>query len=274
MKAVALGVDVGSTTCKAVAVDAAGRLLGRRVEPTDPRIEPQVERLLRELRQETLAEGPVGATGYGRKRVAAGRALTEITCHARGAFARTGRPGLLVDMGGQDTKVIRIGPAGEVLDFAMNDKCAAGTGRFLEVILGRLRVPLAEVSEQVARASRAVPVSSTCTVFAESEVISLVAGGEPLEGILKGLHQALASRVAALARGSLGGGEVFMSGGVALNAAMVAALQDALGRPVRVLPDPQLVGALGAALSVLPGSAERPGGVGSGGGNLPRREVT
>jgi len=253
VRGAAIGVDVGSTTCKAVAVDAAGRAVAHRVEPTDPRIEPQVERLVRELREETGAAGPVGATGYGRKRVPSGRALTEITCHARGAFATVRRPGLLVDMGGQDTKVIRIGPAGEVLDFAMNDKCAAGTGRFLEVILGRLRVPFEEVAEQVGRAPRAVPVSSTCTVFAESEVISLVAGGEPLEGILKGLHVALAARVASLARGAASGGELFMSGGVALNPAMVGALRDALGRPVEVLPDPQLVGALGAALSVLPG---------------------
>jgi predicted CoA-substrate-specific enzyme activase len=186
-----------------------------------------------------------------RTRGSSGRSSTEITCHARGAFASTGRPGVLVDMGGQDTKVIRIGPAGEVLDFAMNDKCAAGTGRFLEVVLGRLRVPLAEVGSQVARAARAVAVSSTCTVFAESEVISLVAAGAPVDGIVKGLHQSLASRVAALARGSLAAGvEVFMSGGVALNAAMVAALGDALGRPVRILPEPQLVGALGAALEV------------------------
>jgi predicted CoA-substrate-specific enzyme activase len=154
-----------------------------------------------------------------------------------------------VDVGGQDTKVIRVGPAGEVLDFAMNDKCAAGTGRFLEVILGRLHVPLSEVGEHVARAARAVPVSSTCTVFAESEVISLVSSGEPLEGIVKGLHQALASRVAALARVAGAGGDVFMSGGVALNAAMVRALGEALGRPVQVIDEPQLVGAVGAALA-------------------------
>jgi predicted CoA-substrate-specific enzyme activase len=248
--AVALGVDVGSTTCKAVAVDGKGRVVARRVEHTDPRIEQQVERVIRELREETGAhDAPLGATGYGRKRVPAARALTEITCHARGAFSALGRAGVLVDVGGQDTKVIRIGPGGEVVDFSMNDKCAAGTGRFLEVILGRLRVPFDEVASQVARAERSVPVSSTCTVFAESEVISLVASGEPLEGILKGLHQALASRVAALARGA--SGEVFMSGGVALNPAMVAALREALGRPVQVVEEPQLVGALGAALSVL-----------------------
>ncbi len=252
MSAVAIGVDVGSTTCKVVAIDAAGAFVARRVEATDPRIERQVERLVGEVRAAAGRELPLGATGYGRKRVAGARALTEITCHARGAFARTGRPGLLLDMGGQDTKAIRIGPAGEVVDFAMNDKCAAGTGRFLEVILGRLQVPLDGVAALVTGAAEAVPVSSTCTVFAESEVISLVASDAPLDGIVKGLHAALASRVAALARGGAGADEVFMSGGVALNGAMVAALREALGRPVRVLPDPQLVGALGAALAVAP----------------------
>jgi len=249
----AIGLDVGSTTCKAALVDGEGRLLARRLEPSDPRVEAQGERLLAELRREAGRDLPVGATGYGRKRVRASRILTEITCHARGAFSSTGKPGVLVDVGGQDAKVVRIGPAGEVLDFAMNDKCAAGSGRFLEVILARLQVPLDDVARQVALAAGAVPVSSTCTVFAESEVISLVAEGEPLEGILRGLHQSLASRVAAMARGFLPeeGGEVFLSGGVALNGAMVSALRGALGRAIRVLPEPQLVGALGAALSVL-----------------------
>jgi len=250
--AVAIGVDVGSTACKVVAIDASGALLERLVEPTDPRIERQVDRLVGALRAQAGRELPVGATGYGRKRVPGGRALTEITCHARGAHSHARKPGLLVDMGGQDTKVIRIGSGGEVLDFAMNDKCAAGTGRFLEVILGRLQVPLDDVAALVAGAGRAVPVSSTCTVFAESEVVSLVAGDQPVDGIVKGLHAALASRVAALARGAPTAEEVLMSGGVALNAAMVAALGDALGRLVRVLPHPQFVGALGAALSVAP----------------------
>jgi (R)-2-hydroxyacyl-CoA dehydratese activating ATPase len=245
----AIGVDVGSTTCKVVALDASGALVAHRVEPTDPRIEPQVERLVQALRPAAGGDVPIGATGYGRKRVRGARAITEITCHARGAFASLRRPGVLVDMGGQDTKVIRIGAAGEVLDFAMNDKCAAGTGRFLEVILQRLHVPFSEIAEQVARAARAVPVSSTCTVFAESEVISLVAAGEPLEGIVRGIHEALAARVAALARGAKEGA-LSMSGGVALNPAMVAALGAALGRAVEVLPQPQLVGAIGAALSV------------------------
>jgi predicted CoA-substrate-specific enzyme activase len=248
----AVGVDVGSTTCKAVAIDAGGRILAHAVEPVDPRIEPQVERLLAQVRG-SAAGVPVGATGYGRKRVPGARAVTEITCHARGAFARLGRPGLLLDLGGQDTKAIRLGAGGQVLDFAMNDKCAAGTGRFLEVILGRLCVPLAEVAALSAGAGRPVAISSTCTVFAESEVISLVAAGEPLAGIVRGLHRALASRVVALARGPGGTpAEVFASGGVALNQAMVEALCDQLGRRVEVLPEPQLMGALGAALAALP----------------------
>jgi len=251
-RAVAIGLDAGSTTCKAVAVDARGGILAHLIEPADPRIEAQADRLVGALREEVGADLPLGATGYGRKRVRAARVLTEITCHARGAFARVGKACLLLDMGGQDTKVIRVGASGEVLDFAMNDKCAAGTGRFLEVILARLRVPLADVARMTPAGARRVPVSSTCTVFAESEVISLVADGQPLEGILRGLHDSLATRVAALARSLLGPGEVMMSGGVALNAAMISALEGALGRSLRVLPDPQLIGALGAALSVVP----------------------
>jgi predicted CoA-substrate-specific enzyme activase len=247
---VAIGVDVGSTTCKAVVVDAQGAILHHRVEPTHPRIEQQTGRILDELRLAAGGDLPVGATGYGRKRVTAStRTLTEITCHARGAFSYVKEPAVLIDMGGQDTKVVRIGANGDVADFAMNDKCAAGTGRFLEVILGRLHVPFAEVPEHVARAKKSVPVSSTCTVFAESEVISLVAQGEELEGILRGLHESLAKRVSALAGSLPPGAKVVMSGGVALDGAMVDALSTALKRPVTVLPQPQLVGALGAALS-------------------------
>lgn len=250
MSVAAIGVDVGSTTWKAVAVDAAGEVLASRVEAAHPLIEQQTERVLAELQAALGSRAPVGATGYGRKRVPAARTLTEITCHAKGAWRLTRRPGVLVDMGGQDTKVIRIGPGGEVKDFAMNDKCAAGTGRFLEVILGRLQVPYPDVPALVEAAGRAVPVSSTCTVFAESEVISLVAQGEPLGGIVRGMLEALSRRVAALA-GALPAGPLFMSGGVAQNHAMVDALGRALGRPLEVLPQPQLVGALGAALAVL-----------------------
>ena len=249
---IAAGIDIGSITAETVLVQG-DRMLASVILPTGANSRSAAERSLKAaLDQANLPREAITrivATGYGRASFSqADKMVTEITCHARGAFSLTGRGGLLIDMGGQDTKVIRLGPAGEVLDFAMNDKCSAGTGRFLEVILARLQVPMDEVAGHAAGAERAVTVSSTCTVFAESEVISLVAEGAPLDGIVRGLHAALASRVAALAR-IAPGDAVFLSGGVARNAAMVAALAGALGRRVSVLPDPQLVGALGAALS-------------------------
>lgn len=252
-QAVAIGVDAGSTTWKAVAIDDAGTIVAQLIEPTHPRIEEQTARALAELRDASGAsdELPVGATGYGRKRVEATRRLTEITCHARGAFAHMQKPGVLVDIGGQDTKVITISDDGAVLGFEMNDKCAAGTGRFLEVILARLHVPVEEVAAQVSGAARTVAVSSTCTVFAESEVVSLVARGEPLDGILKGLHLSLSTRIAALAGHLPESTLLFMSGGVALNGAMVRSLSESMSREVEVVPEPQLVGALGAALAVI-----------------------
>jgi len=252
MSGVALGVDAGSTTWKGVVLGSAGEIIDSVVVPAEPLVEQQTRVELAKLREATHTpeDAPVGATGYGRKRVRADRAITEITCHARGAFHRTGKAGVLVDMGGQDSKVIRIGVDGTVADFSMNDKCAAGTGRFLEVLLGRLKVGWDQVPGLVGSAESAVSVSSTCTVFAESEVISLMAEGEPVPGILKGVHQSLASRVATLAGILPVDLPVFMSGGVALGRAMVDALSKELGRPVTVLPEPQLVGALGAALSV------------------------
>jgi predicted CoA-substrate-specific enzyme activase len=252
VSAAAIGVDAGSTTWKGVVIDAGGQILASTVVGAEPLVDVQTQRELARLREATGAgeDTPVGATGYGRKRVGADRAITEITCHARGAFHRVGRAGVLVDLGGQDSKVIRVAADGTVADFAMNDKCAAGTGRFLEVLLGRLGVSWDEVPGLVASATQAVSVSSTCTVFAESEVISLMAEGAPVSGILKGVHQSLASRVAALVGTLPAEAEVFMSGGVALGSAMVEALATALGRTVTVLPEPQLVGALGAALSV------------------------
>ena len=248
-----IGIDVGSTTTKAVAVDPAGQVLAKLLEPGEPRIREQAVRMLEALREQVGVgkDVPVVATGYGRKLVPdARRKVTEISCHARGAFHLMKREGVLIDVGGQDTKVIRLGPGGEVADFAMNDKCAAGTGRFLEVILPRLEVPWDELEARFATEHAPVRISSTCTVFAESEVISMLANGEPVDGVVKGLHVALSDRVAALAGRLLAGAKaVFLSGGVANNRAMVAALSSKLGKTVQVVPEPQLVGALGAALS-------------------------
>lgn len=250
----AIGVDAGSTTTKAVGVDAAGRLVCWALTPADPRIAEHTAAMIEALRRgdgtgKQAADVPVVATGYGRKLVAAAtRAVTEITCHARGVYADLGTAGTLVDIGGQDSKVIRIGANGMPLDFAMNDKCAAGTGRFLEHTAQRLGVELADLGALTLSAPEAAPVSSTCTVFAESEVISLVAHGRPVPDILLGLHEGLISRIVAMVRGVGLVPPLLLSGGVARNAAVVELLGRQLGAPVRLPRFPQLMGAYGAAL--------------------------
>ena len=246
----ALGMDAGSTTTKIVGVDGDGALVWHRLEPMDPRMEEQAASLMAEARAAGApADAPLVATGYGRERVPATlRKVTEITCHGRGVFAATGHGGTLIDIGGQDSKVIVIGPAGRVTDFAMNDKCAAGTGRFLEVVSARLRMDLDQFSDAALSAEGEVAISNTCTVFAESEIISMIAHGEPLPNIVRGLHRALAKRIAALARGALVRPPVMLSGGGARSAAMRAMLSEELGHDI-VLPEhPQLMGAYGAAL--------------------------
>lgn len=247
----ALGIDAGSTTCKAVAVDADGRIVAWTLAPMSPRVEDQTGQTLVAFREQcAMADGvPVFATGYGRKLVPdADRAITEITCHSRGVYADTGTAGTLVDIGGQDSKVIRIGPTGSPVDFAMNDKCAAGTGRFLEHTAGRLGVALDDLGPTALAAPDAVRITSTCTVFAESEIISLVAHGEPVDRILLGLHAGLVSRILAMVRTVGLVPPLLLSGGVARNTAIVALLEQQSGQPVRMPSQPQLMGAYGAAL--------------------------
>jgi len=253
MSVAALGLDAGSTTTKLVAVDPIGTLLWHFIESTHPRMEAQASRLVAAARERAGDPGaPVIATGYGRRLVRdAARRVTEITCHARGVFWALGHGGTLVDIGGQDAKVIVIGPRGEVVDFAMNDKCAAGTGRFLEVVANRLEVKLDELSRLALGEAEEVAISSTCTVFAESEMISRLAHGEPLEAVVRGLVRSLARRVAALARANRLTPPIMLSGGVARSEAMRALLAEELGNPVTIPDAPQLMGAYGAALSAL-----------------------
>lgn len=250
MTLAALGIDSGSTTCKIVAVDPAGKMIDWRMEATDPRIEEQSERLVEELA--AGAPLPIVATGYGRKLVrTATKVITEITCHARGVYREFGTAGTLVDVGGQDSKVIVIDPDGRVTDFAMNDKCAAGTGRFLEHTATRLGVPLDELGPRTLASKTETKISSTCTVFAESEIISLLAHGEQIDPILRGLHKSLVSRIGAMVRSVSWQAPLMLSGGVAKNAGFREMLAQNLGEKV-VLPEhPQLMGAYGAALHAL-----------------------
>lgn len=250
----ALGIDLGSTTAKIAGVDGRGEIRWHCLEPASPRPEEQVGRLL------ALAQGfsadaaslPLVATGYGRQLVeVAERKVTEITCHARGIFREVGHGGTLVDIGGQDSKVIVVGARGDVVDFSMNDKCAAGTGRFLENTSARLGVALEEMGRMALGAGAEVPLSSTCTVFAESEVISLLARGVPVEAILRGLHRALVRRVVALIRAVGLTPPLMVSGGVAHNPAVRGMLEEETGQRVTLPRHPELTGAYGAALIAL-----------------------
>ena len=250
----ALGIDFGSTTAKIVGVDRDGQMLWHLLEPAEPRVEEQVQHFLHEAGQVagSLDGIPVVSTGYGRRLIhLASRQVTEITCHARGAFQETGRGGTLVDIGGQDSKVIRISPDGRVLDFAMNDKCAAGTGRFLENTAGRLKVSLDELGDQALSTLEEASISSTCTVFAESEVISLIAHGVSLPSILRGLHHSLVKRILSMVRTVGLVPPLMLSGGVAQNTAIHRLLEEETGEKILVTEFPQLLGARGAALIAL-----------------------
>jgi len=252
--AAALGIDAGSTTVKLVAVDGKGNLLWHIIEPASPLVQQQTQRILEQAGAKAGSDAlPLVATGYGRKLVVgAASVVTEITCHARGVFRAMGQGGTLIDIGGQDSKVIRIGAFGSVDDFAMNDKCAAGTGRFLENTASRVGVAIGDMERLALSTAQETPISSTCTVFAESEIISLLAMATPLESILRGLHRSLASRVAAMVRSVGLAPRVYLSGGVAQNGAIRSMLEQELKVDRIEVPDhPQLMGAYGAALTGL-----------------------
>ncbi len=247
------GIDIGSLTVKAVLLDSGGKLLARGVEPAGYGGQQAAEALVRSLLDERgLTPADVVytvVTGYGRVRYdGADEELSEISCHARGAFHL--HPGVrtVIDIGGQDSKAIRLNSTGRVVDFAMNDKCAAGTGRFLEVMAAALDVSIEEFGHLTLKSEHPVSISSTCTVFAESEAISHIAHGATRQDVAAGLHQAIASRLFGLASHVGLQPEIVLTGGVALNVGVVAALAKACGQDVTVPADPQTVGALGAAL--------------------------
>ncbi|MGC8787750.1 MAG: acyl-CoA dehydratase activase [Anaerolineae bacterium] len=251
-----LGVDIGSLTVKAVLLDAEKALRAKGVMPAgyggQEAAETLVMRLLEEYALTPAEIAYTVVTGYGRVRFArADEEVSEISCHARGAFHLCPAVRTVIDIGGQDSKAIRLDAQGRVVDFAMNDKCAAGTGRFLEVMAAALDVPVEQFGALALQSKHPVTISSTCTVFAESEAISHIARGAAKQDVAAGLHQAIASRVLGLvARVGLEA-EVMLTGGVALNIGMVTELSRQCAYPITVPPDPQTVGALGAALYAL-----------------------
>jgi (R)-2-hydroxyacyl-CoA dehydratese activating ATPase len=280
------GVDVGSTQTKAVVVDGAGRIVGRSLIDTGANVVTAAENAF------ALALGQAGlprdaaafviGTGYGRYKVEFGDAqVTEIACHAKGAAEMFPGTRTVLDMGGQDTKAIRIAEDGDVLDFCMNDKCAAGTGRFLQSAAAALDLDLAELGPTAQRGRRAVPISTTCTVFAESEVLSWLARGRRIEDILLGVHRSIAQRSFGLMR-RVGVEEgIAFTGGVTKNVAMVDVLNELLETSVRISDDSHYMGALGAALFALERAragastaADRAGAAGAGSSGLPSLEAS
>ena len=246
------GVDIGSLATKCVVVDEAGEIVSSAIVATGARVSVAAESVVAEaIRSGGFEPARIGctvATGYGRKRAHADRQVTEITCHARGAIHFFPGTRTVLDIGGQDTKAIRIGANGEVTNFAMNDKCAAGTGRFLEVMARALEVDLDELGPLSMQSTAPQTISSFCTVFGESEVISHVANGAVIADIARGLHEAISHRVAGLIKRIGVEAQLTMSGGVSRNIGMRSALEQSLGASFNVHPDAQLIGALGAAL--------------------------
>ncbi len=243
-----IGIDVGSSATKVVVLDG-GRVVHKQVCPTGFSSVDAAQRVQLALAQAGYdVDGlPVVATGYGRVAVPyANKVVTEITCHGRGAAHLFGPNGVVIDVGGQDTKVIAL-EGGRVLQFLMNDKCSAGTGKFLEIMANRMAVSQQELAK-LARAGQKVSISSMCTVFAESEVISLIGQGTPREDIANGVIESVVGRVCVLAS-KISAEKYVLTGGLCENAYVVERLSAHLKVPVETCPDARFAGAIGAALS-------------------------
>ena len=246
------GIDIGSTMTKIVLMDNEGAILSVIKGPTGPEHRQLANEVMRmALDQAGLQLHQISyivATGYGRLNVPfADRQITELTCHARGVASLFPGVKTAIDIGGQDAKCMKINK-GKLVDFAMNDKCAAGTGRFLEVITATLGISLDDLGELSLKSTQKVSISNFCTIFAQQEIVSRLSEGEKVEDIIAGMHDALASRVAALAHRLKVEPDVVLTGGVAKNAGIVKAMKDNLNCEVLVPPDPLITGALGAAI--------------------------
>lgn len=249
------GVDVGAVSAKTVILNE-GKIAGHAVLPTGhdvPKVAGEVTESA--LAQAKLTMGDLDyivATGYGRRSTPfANEAITEITCHARGASWEIPETRTIIDIGGQDSKAISVDARGNVIEFVMNDKCAAGTGRFLEVMARALGLSIEEFASISFAGRDPCRISSVCTVFAESEVVSLRAEKKRREDIIAGLHKSVASRVGSMAKHVGVRDLVVFTGGVAKNKAVLRALEEELGHKIAVPEEPQIMGALGAALIAL-----------------------
>ncbi|MFC2040836.1 acyl-CoA dehydratase activase [Chloroflexota bacterium] len=259
----AAGIDIGSLYTKTVLINSNGEVVSFNVIRSGAAYRGAAEASLNEALEQAGVISPdisyIVSTGYGRALVSfADGEVTEITCHARGVSKLFPQAHTIIDIGGQDSKVIYVNDVGQAVNFVMNDKCAAGTGRFLEVMAGALGVSLEQMSELSSHSHQKLEISSMCTVFAESEVISSLASGYSRDDIAIALYRAIARRVTGMV-GQLGvKTPVVMTGGVAQSAAMVRALEEQLNTTLLIPEKPQLTGAFGAAII----AAERAADVG------------
>lgn len=251
------GLDIGSNSTKAVIMDKDKRILSYKILRTGSNSKKAAEECMQTaLEKLNLSFDNITnliATGYGRKIVPFKSAeISEISCHARGSHFLFPDTKIVIDMGGQDTKAIQLDENGEAIDFNMNDKCAAGTGRFLEEMAKALDTTIENLGSLSLQAKKSLVISSMCTVFAESEVVSLLAENETIEDIAQALHNAIADRVLSLAYKLRLTNAVTLSGGVAKNIGVIEAIKSKLPNiTVNVPKEPQIIGALGAALIAL-----------------------
>jgi predicted CoA-substrate-specific enzyme activase len=255
IKDLAIGLDAGSTTTKGVLINSESEMIASALVPTGASASVSLKRVIDNLQSQAdcdLSKVTTVGTGYGRRQVElAQKTITEITCHSVGVHSLNPDIQLVIDVGGQDSKVIRIGTNGRPSDFELNDKCSAGTGRFLEVMARVLEVSIDELGPLALKSTSPCSISSTCTVFAESEVIGRIGAGESAEDIAAGVHVAMAGKISALSRRVGIVTPVCVTGGVALNPAFRHYLSKQMGIELWMPEHPQLTGALGAAVLAL-----------------------
>jgi len=254
------GVDVGACTTKAVIIDRDKEILGFSVIDSGIDFEAAAEGAFENSKAKaklSASDRPVAvSTGYGRRNVPfADSTKTEISCHAKGSFHSFPRAHTLIDIGGQDNKVIRIAVSGKRISFKMNRKCAAGTGAFLEEIANRLKLPIEDLNQIAQTADKEVQLGSYCTVFSATEILSRIREGVKVENLVRGVFGAVIKR--AMEMDPLDGDIVMTGGVVAYNPFLVSMFSRRLGKEILVPPLPQLTGALGAALYALEGEGGR-----------------
>ena len=247
-----VGIDIGSSSSKVAIMNDEKKIVGTYVVNRGTGTDGEEIALHSALNEANLTEQDIKytvVTGYGRIAYEkADKQITEITCHAKGVTYLVPDADTIIDIGGQDSKAIKLAPNGTIENFVMNEKCAAGTGRFMEVMARVLNTDLDKLSALADKAQKEVSISSVCTVFAETEVISRLSAKERMEDVAKGANVAIAKRVAGMCKRVGIGNKVVMTGGVALNDNMVRTMGEVLGVEVTAAPHCQAVGAVGAAI--------------------------